>query len=198
MGNASIRRGATCLQASRDPSSFCPHPTPFCGVCCPASLFFAFRELLTPQACWGGLSHLPLEPQKGARGRDSARCFPPGARGLRSECRLRGWTGQTPPLKPPGPLVRVGEAERSAELPLGQNPASLQGPLLGEGRHCSGAQRRSLKMRSVSLQSLFALSGNWSSQSTQAPPSAAAAWSLGSQAPRARRRRDWVKKQSMG
>lgn len=32
-------------------------------------------------------------------------------------------------------------------------------------------------MRSGSLQSLFTLSGNWSSQSTQAPPSSAAPWS---------------------
>ena len=135
MVNASIRRGATCLQASRGPSS-----TPLCGVCCPASLPFAFRELLTPQSWWGSLSHLPLEPQKGARGRDSARCFPPGGTGTQKlSAGCEDGRGRASLLKPPGLLVQVGEAERrSAELPLGQNPASLQGPLVGEGRHCSG------------------------------------------------------------
>ena len=181
MGNASIRQGATCLQASRDPSSFCPHPTPFCGVCCPASLPFAFQELLTPQSWWGGLSHLPLEPQKGAQGRDSARRFPPGGTGTQElSAGCEDGRGRASLLKPPGLLVQVGEAERrSIELPLGQNQASLQGPLVGEGRHCSGVCRRSLKIRSGSLQSLFTLSGNWSSQSTGGAPSSAAAWSRG-------------------
>lgn len=40
-----------------------------------------------------------------------------------------------------GLLVQAGETKRSAELPLGQNPASLKGPLMGEGRHCSGGSK---------------------------------------------------------
>ena len=67
--------------------------------------------------------------------------YPWGQGDSGAECRLRGWTGQGPLLKPMGLLVQAGEAKRSAELPLGQNPASLQGPLMGEGRHCSGGSK---------------------------------------------------------